>query len=198
MLCDTHAVSDMGRGIPINAGNVISAMELAGIRKTALAKSLHVSRSQLYKWLCNKGSPNSEHLHHLAKVLNVSVDYVTGKKEIGDQRPAIMAMVRQWFGEPAEHALAILSQLDEQGQKFMLRKMGAWFDAAVAASRIVSIATTKTGDPIWVRKEDADAARRSMGIVSAALRLVDDMAPSGSPEPKTPTPKEPGPPSGRR
>lgn len=58
------------------------ARKLCGLTQEQLAEKMLPARSTIAKWESNKGLPDIENLKMLAKLLNVSIDYLLDEGEI--------------------------------------------------------------------------------------------------------------------
>ena len=70
-----------GRNMTLG-GKIREARRKCGFSQEQLAEKMSVSRSAIAKWETDKGLPDVGNLKILAKLLNVSVDYLLGRTNV--------------------------------------------------------------------------------------------------------------------
>ena len=71
----------------MNIGNTISELrKKKHLTQEELAEKLNVARQTISKWECNETSPSLEDASKLAKIFKVSLDELTGNKNVLEEK----------------------------------------------------------------------------------------------------------------
>jgi len=97
------------------------------MKKSDLARMLHVDPSQVTRWFNGATAPESDVLRRMAEILNTSVPYLQGKDE-EDARERLANSVAASVGKPEAEIIRAMEVLTPERRRMLADRVMGWID----------------------------------------------------------------------